>query len=617
MSRTLKITLLSILSAGLILFAGILGLFSNTSTVYADENTTETRVTMPAEKYTDINGAFRFDADTELMEFSTSKQRLAFHFDIVDSKHKFVNETFAYNGGLQQGLFLKQISDETFDYSVKLYRADGDFAIPLKEFYFRMGFCGTTSDLRMYRYVATRDIAFNDVKTTLQVTKSRYNVKESKYQDQTSEDKQWLFKQGFTNIVSYEEADLFWFISETHDDYLEVEVESFSTEYLVTLNYCYNTIEEDNRLGADTYKKTEGSLRSSISSVYSVLKTAEEKGTLEEIVGSDSETQEFADSILNNKFTKSIKVNYLKRIAQDVPFAVRQTATVEVPVVEGSVSMHDVLAKYDIPNCIGSIPRELTYNEATDSYDVIYYARTWLKVETADGKSTSHFLDINKSYKMFFEKAIADGFFERGAYEVVMSDLIVRYPSLKNFDDDQIYGYYGIAPVPANSTLDKAFSNALGLNFSSAGLLSVYSYSDTLTMEDYNKLLNEYNYGLVDKFILAHTIPLVDGGSLDVNYYVFVSDGTTNSAFIGDGGQDPEKPNKGTIQSMLSGWWDDVETSLGNLWDRLNLPLKNDFNFIIGGVIAIIVVIILKNVGIIAMMFGGKKSSGGSKKRKK
>ncbi|MBE5742969.1 MAG: hypothetical protein E7360_06630 [Clostridiales bacterium] len=609
MAKTLKITLLSILSAGLILIAGLFSMSLNVKTVYADENTTDTRVTMPAQKYQDENGAFVFYQDTELKEFSTEKQVLKFNFDIVDSKHKYVSKTFAYNAGKQQNFFIKELSHETFQYSVILYRADGNFAVPLKEYRFVLGFCGKISDVRMYRYVVTRDIAFNDVPSTLWVSKSSYNVKESNYKSQTSDIQQMLLKEGFTKLVSYEEAELFWFIGENHDDYLEVEVESFSTEYLATLSYEYNTIETDNLWSAnDIYKTTKGSLRSSISSVYSVLKTAEEGGTLDEIVGSDAATKEFANNILGNKYTKSIKVNYLKRIAEGVPFATRQTATVEVPVVDGAVSMQDVLAKYDVPNCIGSIPRELIKNEsAEDSYDVVYYARTWLKVETADGKSTSHFLDINRSYKAYFEQAIADKVFEQGAYEVVMSDLITRFPNLKYYDDDQIFGYFGITPVPANTTLDKAFSNALGLNYSSAGLLSVYNYSDTLNLADYNKLLNDYNYGLVDKFILAHTIPVVDGGSLDVNYYVFISDGTTNNAFIGDGGQDPGKEGKGSITSKLSGWWEDIEQSIGNLWDRANFPLQDDFSFIIGGVVALIVVLVIKNAGIISLMFGSKK----------
>jgi len=280
MAKTLKITLLSILSAGLILIAGLFSMSLNVKTVYADENTTDTRVTMPAQKYQDENGAFVFYQDTELKEFSTEKQVLKFNFDIVDSKHKYVSKTFAYNAGKQQNFFIKELSHETFQYSVILYRADGNFAVPLKEYRFVLGFCGKISDVRMYRYVVTRDIAFNDVPSTLWVSKSSYNVKESNYKSQTSDIQQMLLKEGFTKLVSYEEAELFWFIGENHDDYLEVEVESFSTEYLATLSYEYNTIETDNLWSAnDIYKTTKGSLRSSISSVYSVLKTAEEGGT--------------------------------------------------------------------------------------------------------------------------------------------------------------------------------------------------------------------------------------------------------------------------------------------------------------------------------------------------
>lgn len=379
------------------------------------------------------------------------------------------------------------------------------------------------------------------------------------------------------------------------------------SQYYVEYEYSYTKLTWTG-VAKDVYETLSGKVHSSVRSICDVLTLMNEAGTLEDEVGD----LEYAQSLLNEGSIQTVKVRYLEEI-EGTPFAKAVTKTVKVPVLSQGVFIDDVggvLNKGDF-KVFNSAMYEFRYNSSEDLYEGYYLKSRWLRSMTTDGNYVDYFLDINSNYRQSYYKFVEDGVFSEGLYEYVFSKMLNEYPQLAGMKYDEIYGYFGFITIPTTMTFDTLFVEMFDIETSSVGVVKNFSYEDVISAATYNKLLDEYNYGWLEK-AWGNTLANVTGNT-KATYYMFYSDGAAE-AVIGEGGQTDADDTQGAIlnngQAVVVGIWNFGKGIFTDVWGMLTGN---------GGLNAILVSAVVVGIlyVIIKIKFGGVSTAKKSNKKRK
>lgn len=262
-----------------------------------------------------------------------------------------------------------------------------------------------------------------------------------------------------------------------------------------------------------------------------------------------------------------VKFEYLQRI-ENTPFAEKVKKIIKVPVYENNeIRLEDVKRELKCKSfgVMQSYGDSFKYNAATNTYTAVYYKSVYLNAKTVDGNSKNFYLDCNLSFEEYFYPFVQNGTLEQSIYEFYLNKIHVRYPELDGYTPDNIYGYFGLIPIPNGRNLNQLWKDLFGTSTNYSGVLEHYMYSNVLTNSAYKKLLEEYHYNWLE-VIWKGFIDKLLAGSVNADFYMVYVDSEETEAFIAENGATSIEDNSGVI-------WNSVEKGLGELSDRLKQAL--------------------------------------------
>ncbi len=317
------------------------------------------------------------------------------------------------------------------------------------------------------------------------------------------------------------------------------------------------------------------------------------------------ETTAFAEEASTEQI---VKFEYLQRI-ENTPFAEKVQKIIKVPVYgNNEIKLEDVKRELKCKSfgVMQSYGDSFKYNSATNTYTAVYYKSVYLNAKTVDGNSKNFYLDCNLSFEDYFYPFVQNGTLEQSIYEFYLNKIHIRYPELDGYTPDNIYGYFGLIPIPNGRDLNQLWKDLFGTSTNYSGVLEHYMYSNVLTNSAYKKLLEEYHYnwleviwkGFVDKLL---------SGSVNADFYMVYVDSEDTEAFIAENGATSIDDNSGAI-------WNSVEKGLGDLGDRLSQVFgKSKKPLIIVMAVVVGVAILYLVVRLVEVLVSNKKHKGDKK----
>lgn len=632
MTKTLKNTLLIILSVVLVFIAGFFAF-----PAYADQP-----VEIPAENLDDNNNgldkdgnvikgnmAFAWTAGAAISgedtadgeNFSTGRHILGFQLNLTSAKHqKLLN--FADN--VNNTLFgvADELSTGYYDYRFTVYRVkDDETAIPLEEIRVLLNYTGSTSAPRLRRIVMRKPITIAQETTNTvnfyAVSGASYLEGIADYPYRLTKDNASTFEKQMVaayykayidkgyDVLFYEETENAGLMLEDKTKLsIGIQVQSPYQEYFINFEYKYKVITSDPLVGATSYgtpTSCRGCARSDIRSIESVLKAMDADGALEDVMAAyfpyekEAAIQE-AQNILNNVEVKTVKFTYLKQI-DGTPFAAKLTETVTVPVVDGQrIFLGDVAAILgeETLSCMNSHARQhIEFNETTQTYALTYLDAVWLRAITEDGKYVDYFFDVNKSYEQTYKTFVEDELMQEGLYEYQFNNLISAYPALSTYGMDEVYGYFGVIFIPEAATLDNALYAMFGQGTNETGLSNYFEWQENLSLSAYNKLLDDYGYGWLTT-LWSNIFNVAGVQESPATGHLFYCDGADRTSYvIGKGGQD-DPEDGGVIEDTAGDVVSDVGGFFVDAWEFIKSPFNAKFNILGFGLIAVAVIVVIR-----------------------
>ena len=584
--------------------------------------------------------------------FYNGKYTLRFRVNLDNEKHRNLlnwgdrvdNALVKVNNSLSAGSFI---------YTFTAYRAnDVDNAYALEELKIVIQFAGSVDNPRLRRWIVRKPIAVKteafDVWTDFIPDEPEYPVQYLAgveaypyYAPKSAEDPimwKWadFVSQGYEVLYVHEMSSGGLFVDDKEYGNVTITVDSPTNKYLVDFKYEIKEITKDGTWGSDAKygvkAEGKGGCTSSTRSVYDILNGAyvnDELDSIFEVYQDEGEHEQavaHAEKILFNIEKKKVRLYYLKQI-EGTPFAEKVCEEIEIKVTNGNLIHQDDIAELlgnDVLRCLNSFSKEPIYDDKTNTFTLSYLDACWVRAILEDGKWQDFFFDINKSYYETYNSFVEAGVLPEGLYERQLNEMKIAYPQLDVYDADEIYGYFGFIVTPNEHSLNKAFHDMFGAGTNACGLLN-YFESETLalTKNQYNKLLDDFNYHWLDKvwgFLMSGIEDVFQ--ETPATYHLFYCDGLDRTdAVLGKGGQD--SPTDGStfedkgkdalndVGDFVGGAWDDIVNGANTLWDTITLPFKSSLNIVVFVVIGVGVVIILKKLGVKL-----PKRSGGNKKKK-
>ena len=393
-----------------------------------------------------------------------------------------------------------------------------------------------------------------------------------------------------------------------------VQLNSNFESYFVRFSYRYrNFVRHDNGflgIGAkDVYSTVaEGSIDSDTRSIFGIIDAINKAGEMSEEFGTeDSPIYQAAMNILKSGYLQEVTVEYLERI-KGTPFAKKVQKNVKVPVLNAQISSGDGLKAigYDALTPLGSTLSHFEKSAETGVYVAKYCKNIWLEARGVDGNTLNVFLDCNLSYEDYFNTLKKDEFGE-GLYEWCWSRMVEEYPSLLSEDGlngpGTVYGYFGLVPIPKLPELgsvDALMANLIDVETETYGKLSIWNYTEILTIEAYDTLLTEYKYSFLDR-VWDTAWNLVTNEQCSATYYLFyLDDIATKKIVISENGIATPGENDGVLENtaqlvaketgeLIKDTIEDTTASVGNFFSSIQNTTR-----------AIIVI-----VATLAILFGG------------
>ena len=316
-----------------------------------------------------------------------------------------------------------------------------------------------------------------------------------------------------------------------------------------------------------------GNLASSYVSVFDVLTSRKDLDVLNKEINKNNidEINGFYESI-----SKEVIVEYLERVGE-TPFAVWKKKIIEVPIYDNELLSMDVAKALNVKSMgvMQSYASNFEYNQATGTYRPKYAKSIWLSAKSVDGNSCNYFLDCNNSFKDYYYQFVERRIFSIDLYEYMLNSIYMKYPELQQYSDNEIYGYFGLVSIPNTYSINELWTQMFGNETTFDGVLEKFVFTEQLSYESYNALLNDFNYNWLE--IAWNTVSgFVSGMSYSADTYIFYADCETNQAFIGENGASDIEDNDSAIKNDI----DNVVNELGELF---NFESFDDlFNLVIG-----------------------------------
>lgn len=245
-----------------------------------------------------------------------------------------------------------------------------------------------------------------------------------------------------------------------------------------------------------------------------------------------------------------IKFEYLQRI-DGTPFAHKVQTMIKVPVyANNTIKLADVKKTLQCERfgVMQSYCRTFEYDRQRNVYKAVYYKSVYLNAKTVDGNSFNYYLDCNLSYDDYFGCFVDDGIVDSGLYDFYLNRIYDTYPALDDYDADDIYGYWGMIVIPKGNDLNQAWADLFGTATTYSGVLEKFLYTRAISNEEYNKLLNDYQYGFLE-ILWKNLVGWV--GSYEADYYMIYCDSQTFEAYIAENGADDINDNRGAVGNGL------------------------------------------------------------------
>lgn len=312
-----------------------------------------------------------------------------------------------------------------------------------------------------------------------------------------------------------------------------------------------------------------------------------------------------------------IRFEYLKRIA-DTPFAEKVQTVIKVPVYDNhTIKLEDVKKALKVKSfgVMQSYSDTFVYNATTDTYSTVYYKSVYLNAKTVDGNSKNFYLDCNLSFEEYFKPFVNNGTLESAIYEFYLNNIHIKYSALDGYTPDNIYGYFGLIPIPKGRNLNQLWQDLFGESTNYKGILEHYMYSNVLTNSAYKKLLQDYNYTWLEVIWKSFVDKLLSG-SVNADFYMVYVDSQTTEAMIAENGATDINDNSGLI-------FNKVKDGVSNVIDKVKAFFsdKNNVVAFVGILLGLLLLVgmILAIVLVVKTMLKGalKDAAVDNKKRKR
>lgn len=243
-----------------------------------------------------------------------------------------------------------------------------------------------------------------------------------------------------------------------------------------------------------------------------------------------------------------IKFDYLKRI-EGTPFAEKIHTVIKVPVYDNhKIEIADVKKALKLKSfgVMQSYCDTFEYDATTDTYTAVYYKSVYLNAKTVDGNSMNYYLDCNLSYEDYYGGFVDKDIVDRGLYEYYLNKIHVTYPNLDGYSSDNIYGYWGVVIIPHGNDLNQLWANMFGSSTNYSGELKTFLYTKNLKASEYNKLLNDYQYGWLE-IAWKDIIGGLTGWSFEADFFIVYCDSQSTEVFIAENGATSADDNHGAM----------------------------------------------------------------------
>ena len=287
----------------------------------------------------------------------------------------------------------------------------------------------------------------------------------------------------------------------------------------------------------------------------------------------------------------------------------------ELPVVNNFVDFNDIAKALDLKMgmpVLNAYAKEVKHDPLTETYRVIYNESMWVRGMTADGHEMNNFLSINYTFKEFYMSFVNNGIIDQQMYNWYWNDVKYGNKALTQYDDSEVYGLWGYLMIPDTYTINSFWSEAFSKrNFS--GSLTWYTYQSSLSKNEYNTLMEKYNYSWISYAWASIFAGVDDTIGYQANSYIFyVNNDNSTTEFIAENGADDFNDTNGALINSAEDLVEDLSEFFGGLFNNFGM-------YIFGGLG--IVLILLFGMAIIRSFFKTKtaiaESKASKRKRKK
>ena len=398
--------------------------------------------------------------------------------------------------------------------------------------------------------------------------------------------------------------------------YIDVPVMSMNANYFVALTTYTIEKGESYTTGALWWKETKNKIDSTISynrspsvNVKETLEDMQESGNLETVIPEEEKNN--AENIIQNTETKEVTISYLEQIGR-TPFATRIEKKVNIPLLNDEINYDDVcvaLGKKSL-TCLGAAWKSFT-KDTFDVYTVNYHTSVHLQVYQDDeGHYAEKYFKLESSFEDFIADIEATEVFKEGTFDFALNEIKVNYPSIQEYEADEIYGLWGYIVVPETKKWTDLFENLLKVPDDFQGFIKHYEAKGKLQQAEYQKILqDEYNYTWNQSFNRTFWTYIFGNGDsidgVDCTHYVFFADPKIAEASIDTSTSTKVEVTTNEIAEAIKNafqLFDDTDTSINAVTELVRSIL-------------LICGVSLGTVGVVAIVFFVNNVKSGKKKK--
>ena len=336
---------------------------------------------------------------------------------------------------------------------------------------------------------------------------------------------------------------------------------------------------EQKEFGFNTRK---GYLQSEPYSIYDYCKSKTTEYSYDQLVEKYGEMEaQQINIVVNNLINKEVSISYLEPIldseGKNIPFAVKTTKKAKLPIIlpEMNYSYMATALQKDNFNCNGAVAYTFDFDSLSSMYTARYEENIWLKAKTEDGNSANFFLRLQKSFEEYYYPFVESGIIPVEAYNYIYSDIQNKYPETRGIAKNELYGYWGFAPVPDTYSFNSLWKFLFDTPTTFSGVVNHFDFPVKVTTNQYNKLLSDYDYNFIE-VVWNDFVSFLDGGC-SATYYFFYADNTQSRIVIAENGSDDFDNEKGLVGNKVIHGVKSVAKSVENTFKSVSSKISNFF----------------------------------------